>query len=150
MLEEPPAPRHGSLALATRRDACSPHPFALPSDALRPLMRRRWNPNCTTPARSWPPRARRAGASLRRLDRHGAAPRRRDSVALAKEADRLLDQAAQPDIAAIMGLETASTASPTVSTPFAGFLTEALAQRIRARAQHGAPHLDRWSNASIA
>lgn len=67
-----------------------------------------------------------------------------DSVALAKEADRLLDHAAQPDLAAILGLADKIGRITDGLDSFATFLSEALVQRIRAKAAAGAPHLDRW------
>ena len=67
-----------------------------------------------------------------------------DSVALAKEADRLLDRAASPDIAAILALGDRLYRITDGLDSFATFLTDALTQRIRAKAVAGAPHLDRW------
>jgi DNA polymerase-3 subunit delta' len=67
-----------------------------------------------------------------------------DSVTLAREADRLLDGASTPDIAAILGLADRINRITDGLDTFAGFLQQALATRIRAKAVTGAPHLDRW------
>jgi DNA polymerase III subunit delta' len=67
-----------------------------------------------------------------------------DSVALAQEADRLLDHAASPDIAAILALGDRIWRITDGLDTFATFLTDALVQRIRARAQAGGTNLDRW------
>ncbi len=67
-----------------------------------------------------------------------------DSVALARDADRLLDQAASPDVAAILALGDRIWRITDGLDSFGTFLGEALLQRIRARAIAGAPHLDRW------
>ncbi|HXC54047.1 MAG TPA: DNA polymerase III subunit delta' [Rhizomicrobium sp.] len=67
-----------------------------------------------------------------------------DSVALAREADRLLDHAAVPDIAAILALGDRLYRITDGLQSFGGFLREALMQRIRARALGGGAHLDRW------
>jgi DNA polymerase III subunit delta' len=65
-----------------------------------------------------------------------------DGVELAREADRLLDRATQPDIAAILALGDRLYRITDGLDTFAGFLAQALTDRIRARA--GRPHLDRW------
>jgi DNA polymerase-3 subunit delta' len=65
-----------------------------------------------------------------------------DSVALAKDADRLLDAPGAPDIAAILALADRIGRITDGLDTFATFLTETLIQRIRAKAD--APHLDRW------
>jgi len=67
-----------------------------------------------------------------------------DSVALAREADLLLDRAAAPDIAAILALGDRIYRITDGLSIFGDFLTEALTARIRARALQGGAHLDRW------
>ena len=67
-----------------------------------------------------------------------------DSVALARDADRLLDSAAAPDIAAILALADRIYRITDGLDSFGTFLGQALVQRIRARAMSGQPHLDRW------
>ncbi|HJW41355.1 MAG TPA: DNA polymerase III subunit delta' [Rhizomicrobium sp.] len=67
-----------------------------------------------------------------------------DGVALARDADNLLDCAAAPDIAAILALGD-RVARITDGLPNLGeFLIEALMTRIRARAFEGRGRLDRW------
>ncbi|MEJ1969734.1 MAG: DNA polymerase III subunit delta' [Rhizomicrobium sp.] len=65
-----------------------------------------------------------------------------DSLALAKEADRLIDHASVPDLAAILSLGDRINRITDGLDTFGGFLQTALTDRIRARA--GRPHLDRW------
>lgn len=67
-----------------------------------------------------------------------------DAVALARDADRLLDHASAPDLAAILALGERVGKVTDGLDSFATFLTDALIARIRAKAQQGAPHLDRW------
>jgi len=67
-----------------------------------------------------------------------------DGVALADEADKLLDRAKAPDIVAVMALADKIGRITDGLDQFGTFLTEALASRIRAAAQKNAPHLDRW------
>ncbi len=67
-----------------------------------------------------------------------------DSVALAREADLLLDHARAPDIAAILALGDKIWRITDGLAIFGDFLTEALTARIRARALAGGDHLDRW------
>lgn len=67
-----------------------------------------------------------------------------DAVALARDADRLLDNAAAPDIAAIVALGDRIYRITDGLDSFGAFLREALIQRIRARAIAGQPHLERW------
>ncbi|MEI9993739.1 MAG: DNA polymerase III subunit delta' [Rhizomicrobium sp.] len=67
-----------------------------------------------------------------------------DSVALAREADRLLEHAAQPDMAAILALADKIGRGADNFQAFGNFLGEALMARIRARAISGGTHLDRW------
>ncbi|MEI9992833.1 MAG: DNA polymerase III subunit delta' [Rhizomicrobium sp.] len=67
-----------------------------------------------------------------------------DSVALAREADNLLDRAAVPDVAAILALGDKLYRVTDGLASFGEFLAEALTARIRARALQGGVHLDRW------
>jgi DNA polymerase-3 subunit delta' len=67
-----------------------------------------------------------------------------DGADLATEADRLIDQASQPDMLALLTLGDKLWRVRDGLEQFGGFLTEALAARIRARAHHGAPGLERW------
>jgi DNA polymerase III subunit delta' len=67
-----------------------------------------------------------------------------DSIALAREADRLLDQKGPPDVAAILALGDKIYRITDGLQTFGTFLAEALTARIRARALAGGAHLDRW------
>jgi DNA polymerase-3 subunit delta' len=67
-----------------------------------------------------------------------------DSVALAQEADRLLNQKGPPDVAAILALGDKIYRITDGLQTFGMFLAEALTARIRARALAGGSHLDRW------
>ncbi|MGA7676463.1 MAG: DNA polymerase III subunit delta' [Rhizomicrobium sp.] len=70
-----------------------------------------------------------------------------DGLMLAKEADRLIDQAAQPDIPALFALAEKLSRITDGLDMLGAFLTQALAERIRARALRGQPHLNRWVGA---
>jgi DNA polymerase-3 subunit delta' len=70
-----------------------------------------------------------------------------DGLMLAKEADRLIDQAAQPDIPALFALAEKLSRITDGLDILGAFLTQALAERIRARALRGQPHLNRWVGA---
>lgn len=63
---------------------------------------------------------------------------------LAKEADRLIDHARDPDLLALLTLGEKLGRMRDGLDQFGGFLTESLADRIRARAHGGAGGLDRW------
>jgi DNA polymerase-3 subunit delta' len=67
-----------------------------------------------------------------------------DAVALAREADQLLDRAAVPDVAAILALGDKIYRVTDGLATFGTFLIDALTARIRARAVAGGAHLDRW------
>lgn len=67
-----------------------------------------------------------------------------ESVALAQLADRLLEHDGAPDIAAILAMADRIGRGADSLDAFATFLTDALMQRIRARAAAGGTHLDRW------
>jgi DNA polymerase-3 subunit delta' len=64
--------------------------------------------------------------------------------ALAQEADRLIDQARDPDLLALLTLGEKLGRTRDGLDNFGSFLTEALADRIRAKAHGGAGGLDRW------
>jgi DNA polymerase-3 subunit delta' len=67
-----------------------------------------------------------------------------DGAALAQEADRLIDQARDPDLLALLSLGEKLFRMRDGLELFGGFLMESLADRIRARAHDGAAGLDRW------
>ncbi len=67
-----------------------------------------------------------------------------DGVMLAGEADRLIDQAAQPEIPALFALSEKISRIADGLDVFGAFLSQALVERIRARALTRQPHLDRW------
>lgn len=67
-----------------------------------------------------------------------------EGAALAKEADRLIDNARDPDLLALLTLGEKLFRMRDGLEQFGNFLTEALADRIRARAHHGADGLERW------
>jgi len=67
-----------------------------------------------------------------------------EGLALAQEADRLIDTAAKPDIPALFALaEKISRITDGLET-LGTFLTQALAERIRARALRGQLNLNKW------
>ena len=66
---------------------------------------------------------------------------------LAAEADRLVEQAASPDLLALLALGDRLYRINDGLEKFGGFLVETLSDRIRARAHQGAPGLDRWTAA---
>ena len=76
------------------------------------------------------------GAALRLVGGEG--------LTLAREADRLIDQAAQPDIVALFAFSEKIARMADGLDSFGGFLTQALAERIRAKALAGQANLDRW------
>jgi DNA polymerase-3 subunit delta' len=63
---------------------------------------------------------------------------------LAAEADRLIENATQPDLVALLALGDRLFRIQDGLEKLGDFLIEALSARIRARAHQGAPHLDRW------
>ena len=67
-----------------------------------------------------------------------------DGQALAVEADRLIENAAAPDLVALLGLGDRLYRITDGLDRLGGFLVEALSARIRAKAQSGVPHLDAW------
>ncbi|HEY0283396.1 MAG TPA: DNA polymerase III subunit delta' [Rhizomicrobium sp.] len=70
-----------------------------------------------------------------------------EGLVLAKEADRLIDWAAQPDIPALFALAEKLSRITDGLDMLGAFLTQALAERIRARALGNQPHLTRWVGA---
>jgi DNA polymerase-3 subunit delta' len=68
-----------------------------------------------------------------------------DGLALAEEADRLVDRAASPDMAATLALAEKLARMTDGIDRFGAFLLQVLAGRIHARALSGAPGLDRWT-----
>ncbi|HEY7978195.1 MAG TPA: DNA polymerase III subunit delta' [Rhizomicrobium sp.] len=68
-----------------------------------------------------------------------------DGLALAEEAERLIDRAASPDIGATLALAEKLSRITDGTDRFGAFLVEALANRIRARAMEGGTGLDRWT-----
>jgi len=63
---------------------------------------------------------------------------------LAQEADRLIDNAREPDLLALLTLGEKLFRLQDGLELFGNFLVESLADRIRARAHAGAPGLERW------
>jgi DNA polymerase-3 subunit delta' len=69
-----------------------------------------------------------------------------EGMALAAEADRLIDAARNPDTAALLALGERIARITDGLDMFGDFLGQALAARIRARAMQGGAHLDRWAS----
>ncbi len=67
-----------------------------------------------------------------------------DGAALAQEADRLIDQAREPDVIALLSLGEKLFRQRDGLEQFGDFLTQSLSDRIRAKAQAGGAGLDRW------
>ncbi len=67
-----------------------------------------------------------------------------EGATLAKEADRLIDNAREPDLLALLTLGEKLFRTRDGLESFGNFLTGALADRIRARAHGGAEGLERW------
>ncbi|MBN9589791.1 MAG: hypothetical protein BGN85_03695 [Alphaproteobacteria bacterium 64-11] len=67
-----------------------------------------------------------------------------DGAALAEEADRLIEHASSPNALALLELGEKLMRVSDGLELFGGFLTEALAARIRARVETGGGHLQRW------
>jgi DNA polymerase-3 subunit delta' len=70
-----------------------------------------------------------------------------EGVSLAAEADALIDNAAAPDIPALLLFADKINRMADGLDSFGGFLTQALMDRIRARATANAERLDRWVEA---
>ena len=67
-----------------------------------------------------------------------------DGAALAQEADRLIDQAREPDLLALLTLGEKLWRIRDGLEQFGEFLTQSLSDRIRAKAHGGHPGLERW------
>lgn len=67
-----------------------------------------------------------------------------DGLMLAEAADRLIDDARNPDAAAVVALAEKIARIADGVEIFGSFLSQALVRRITAKARAGAPHLDRW------
>lgn len=67
-----------------------------------------------------------------------------DGGTLAGEADRLIDQARDPDVLALLALGERLYRVQDGLEIFGNFLVESLSDRIRARAHSGAANLERW------
>lgn len=68
-----------------------------------------------------------------------------DGLALAGEAERLIDRASSPDLAATLALADKLSRITDGTDRFGTFLVEALTNRIRHRAMEGGAGLDRWT-----
>jgi DNA polymerase III subunit delta' len=68
-----------------------------------------------------------------------------DGLAMAEEADRLIDRSASPDLAATLALAEKLARTTDGVENFGRFLIEVLTDRIRARALGGTASLDRWT-----
>jgi DNA polymerase-3 subunit delta' len=68
-----------------------------------------------------------------------------DGLALAEEADRLVDRASSPDLGATLALADKLSRINDGADRFGQFLIEALTNRIRLRAMEGGAGLDRWT-----
>jgi DNA polymerase-3 subunit delta' len=67
-----------------------------------------------------------------------------DGAALAQEADRLIDNAREPDLLALLGLGEKLFRMRDGLEQFGEFLMASLSDRIRAKAHAGATGLERW------
>jgi DNA polymerase-3 subunit delta' len=67
-----------------------------------------------------------------------------EGATLAQEADRLIDNAREPDLLALLTLGEKLFRQRDGLEMFGGFLLESLSDRTRARAHAGAPGLERW------
>lgn len=68
-----------------------------------------------------------------------------DGLALANDAEKLIDHMGSPDIGATLALADKLSRVTDGTDRFGTFLVQALTDRIRARAFAGAPNLDRWT-----
>lgn len=68
-----------------------------------------------------------------------------DGLALAAEAEKLIDRAASPDLAATLALADKLARMTDGVERFGAFFAQVLAERIRARAMAGGAQLDRWT-----
>jgi DNA polymerase-3 subunit delta' len=68
-----------------------------------------------------------------------------EGAELAAGADRLIDQAAQPDLVALLVLGDKLWRMKDGAERFGDFLIESLSARIRTKAEQGGPNLNRWT-----
>jgi DNA polymerase-3 subunit delta' len=68
-----------------------------------------------------------------------------DGLALAADADKLIDRMTSPDVSATLALADKLARVSDGTDRFGTFLVNALTDRIRMRALAGAPNLDRWT-----
>ena len=145
MLEEPPANAMLLLLsntpgrlLPTIRSRCQRLELRALGDALLEKLLARHLPDMTGSERA--ALARLAGGSI------GAALTLAtgEGAALAEEADRLIDHARDPDVLALLTLGEKLGRMRDGLDQFGGFVTDVLADRIRAKAHSGAGGLDRW------
>jgi len=145
MLEEPPA--HAMLLLLsnapgrllpTIRSRCQRLEMRPLDDAILERLLAQELPEC--PAAERASLARVAGGSI------GAALTLAtgDGAALALEADRLIDQAREPDVIALLSLGEKLFRMRDGLEQFGDFLIQSLSDRIRTKAQAGGRGLDRW------
>ena len=69
-----------------------------------------------------------------------------DGLALAQEAERVIDRASSPDVSATLALADKLSRINDGTDRFGGFLVEALTDCIRERAMAGGAGLDRWTD----
>jgi DNA polymerase-3 subunit delta' len=145
MLEEPPANAMLLLLsntpgrlLPTIRSRCQRLDLRPLDDTVMDRLLHRHLPDSTAEERA--ALARLAGGSI------GAALMLAtgDGAALADEADRLIDRAAVPDVLALLALGEKLMRIQDGLDQFGSFVAEALAARIRARAEMGGAYLQRW------
>lgn len=145
MLEEPPA--HALLLLLsnmpgrllpTIRSRCQRLDLRPLDDAVLEQVLARYLPDSTAAERA--SLARLSGGSI------GAALTLAtgESADLAREADQLIDHAREPDLLALLTLGEKLGRMRDGLDQFGGFLTESLADRIRARAHRDGAGLERW------
>jgi DNA polymerase-3 subunit delta' len=145
MLEEPPAnaillllSNTPGRLLPTIRSRCQRLDLRPLDDTVMDRLLHRHLPDSTAEERA--ALARLAGGSI------GAALMLAtgDGAALADEADRLIDRAAVPDVLALLALGEKLMRMQDGLDQFGSFVAEALAARIRARAEMGSAYLQRW------
>ena len=145
MLEEPPAQAMLLLLsnmpgrlLPTIRSRCQRLELRPLSDATLETMLARELPEMNASERVSLARASGGsiGAALTLATGEGAV--------LAQEADRLIEQAREPDVIALLSLGEKLFRSRDGLEQFGQFLTQSLSDRIRAKARDGGRGLDRW------
>ena len=145
MLEEPPADAMLLLLsntpgrlLATIRSRCQRLELRpLDNDSLQKMLAREL-PEMSASERA--ALARLSGGSIGAALTLAAG----DGAALAEEADRLIDQAREPDLLALLTLGEKLWRIRDGLEQFGEFLTQSLSDRIRAKAHGGQPGLERW------